>query len=1143
MRTKGKQGNRLLALILSAVMVLSPVLPGSEVWAAELGTGTEYVGVMPGEGEGVPEREGMPEAEDKATVDGNDVQSYSARSATAFSKVGGWNECIYAEIADVSDGDVKAVAYSGAMEGSLSGEDFEYLVRDMEGGVRIDIPGLKAGQYTLSVTVGEAQIKEEGIKVYAYDRSGYAHFGYEEGVGAYNNDGTLKENARVIYVTDENKNTLTVTAGSRTVTGIGNILNKTAAGNKNQSIMEKFGCPVVFRFIGTVSDSGLYAPGEVDAAATGKIEGLIPYALNKTNGHMAGIVDGKNLTLEGIGADAVIDGWGFSFGANDKNNGNGISFEVRNFTFINTPEDAVGMEGKQSSTEAGPELTPAVERCWIHNNSFYRPNIKNPSESDKAEGDGSVDFKRGQYLTCSYNYFEGCHKTHLLGGGDSDIQYNVTFHHNYYKDCESRGPLARNANIHSYNNWYENQKNTVQDARANAFIFSEYNRFDNCKSPQLAQSGAVIKSYQDLLTGCTNASQATKIEDKTEAVANQCEFKARNIDYSRFELTESQSYIPGDDYVLETDMEELKTILQTQTGVQSPESEGQIGGVTPAPTPVKYKVTLDTDGGTLKDNGATGLEVEENTMITPGDCQKEGYTFTGWTVDGVAIVLPYKVTGPVTLKAAYTKNEEQDTNDGGDKEGTDDGGDKKRTGIYIIGLEETYDYTGAKIVPNIGVADYDIEGGRLLSPGVDYTVSYKNNKNPGIASVTVKGKGNYAGQDVSQTFKIVEVEKVTKNLADLKGARLAKIDSVSYTGEAQYPKFTLTLKGGSPTEYSYNKKSGVYESGGKEINCNVALSNNINKGTATILITGADDNRGKPTKIKKTFKITPVDLAKNASKVSVKVTEGVYNLKGAKPGSITVSYDGKTLRNGTDYTVKYSANKKATSMGAKYIVTGKGNYAKTYKGSYSIARLDMKACMVDAVTACTGMNAGKLKATVRDGEGNILRASQYTLSVYKDAEGKTPYDSREKLAAGKIYVKAVAKDATNLKGETKTAEFSVGVNIAKASVVLTKTGGKPFNKTYTGKAVTLEKEDLTVTIKENGGRKLLALNKDFEIAAYSNNVNKGTATVVLRGIGSYSGTKTVKFKIVGKPMQFKAQTAWDKIPGLIKSFGRLYGKS
>ena len=81
-----------------------------------------------------------------------------------------------------------------------------------------------------------------GIQVYEYDRSGYAHFNYDEGVGAYNNDGTPKDNAIIVYVTEENKNTVEIpgyeghapvsyTSSSsgetwtRETAGIGNILN------------------------------------------------------------------------------------------------------------------------------------------------------------------------------------------------------------------------------------------------------------------------------------------------------------------------------------------------------------------------------------------------------------------------------------------------------------------------------------------------------------------------------------------------------------------------------------------------------------------------------------------------------------------------------------------------------------------------------------------------------------------------------------------------------------------------------------------------------------------------------------------------------------------------------------------------------
>ena len=65
--------------------------------------------------------------------------SVSAMAATAgFASVGGHLESIYALISGVKDSDVTAVSYSGTMNGQLTGENFEFLVRDESNGVRID---------------------------------------------------------------------------------------------------------------------------------------------------------------------------------------------------------------------------------------------------------------------------------------------------------------------------------------------------------------------------------------------------------------------------------------------------------------------------------------------------------------------------------------------------------------------------------------------------------------------------------------------------------------------------------------------------------------------------------------------------------------------------------------------------------------------------------------------------------------------------------------------------------------------------------------------------------------------------------------------------------------------------------------------
>ena len=370
------------------------------------------------------------------------------RQVTTFAasiSAGGWNETIYATLSGVTDADVTSVSYSGTTSGTLAGEDFTYLVRDYNGGVRIDIPGVPTGTYTLTVGTTSGELTQSNIYVPEQDRSGYAHFNYTEGVGAYNDDGTLKANAKVLYVTDENKETVTVSsADGTTVTGIGNILNNNVELMNQVTVVDNH--PLIFRFIGNVElPKNLTPHGEKDPVLGGS---------TSDNGAMAITKKARNITLEGIGNDATIDGWGFTFSMTDTQDPSvhGYSFEVRNLTFENYPEDALGFQGDQEGTGTDATLTFPIQRVWVHNNSFYPGYCSNPTESDKKEGDGSCDFKRGQYYTMSYNYFQDCHKTNLLGSGGSDVQYNMTLHHNYYNNVGSRQPLMANGNVHMYNN-------------------------------------------------------------------------------------------------------------------------------------------------------------------------------------------------------------------------------------------------------------------------------------------------------------------------------------------------------------------------------------------------------------------------------------------------------------------------------------------------------------------------------------------------------------------------------------------------------------------------------------------------------------------------------------------------------------------
>lgn len=527
---------------------------------------------------------------------------------------GGWNEMAYLVCSGLNDASVTGVSYSGASNGKLEGDDFKYLVRDVAEGVRVDLLGLTPGEYTITLETSKGKVSQPGIVVGAQDRSGYAHFNYDEGVGAYTDGGTIKANAKILYITDDNKDTVTITSKDGTsVTGIGNILNsggqdvgggKTSKGgtaNSNSGIIKKLaedGTPLVIRIIGSVS-----APKGVTEYDSVNYGGSVG-----DNGFMARMSAGKDVTIEGVGNDAEINGWGIHFMATSADPQFGKSFEVRNIAFRNVPEDCIGMEGVQE----GDALTAPVERCWIHNCEFYVPHVSNPAESDKAEGDGACDFKRGQYFTNSYCYYEGYHKTNLVGASDSNYQYHLTYHHNYWKNCESRGPLARQADIHMYNNVFDGQTSYCQNPRANAYIFSEYNVMKDSKDPVTVKSGGVVKSFNDAYINVKGDQQANVVSSRTEKVSSSCK-------YAGFEMDSSISYVASGKYILteatgETLFNSLSATFNTDGGCMDNEKISSGVVITP-PTntqPTTQPTTKPVTTTTVPATPSTGVAGDAN---------------------------------------------------------------------------------------------------------------------------------------------------------------------------------------------------------------------------------------------------------------------------------------------------------------------------------------------------------------------------------------------------------------------------------------------------------------------------------------------------------------------------------------------------
>ena len=141
-----------------------------------------------------------------------------------------------------------------------------------------------------------------------------------------------------------------------------------------------------------------------------------------------------NMTIEGIGNDATINGFGFLL----RNAGN---VEMRNFSIINFMDDGISLDTANCNV-------------WIHNVDLYYG--KAGGDADQAKGDGSIDIKgNSQYITVSYVHFYDSGKCSLCGMKSESGPNYITYHHNWFDHSDSRHARVRTMSVHMYNNYYD----------------------------------------------------------------------------------------------------------------------------------------------------------------------------------------------------------------------------------------------------------------------------------------------------------------------------------------------------------------------------------------------------------------------------------------------------------------------------------------------------------------------------------------------------------------------------------------------------------------------------------------------------------------------------------------------------------------
>ncbi len=414
--------------------------------------------------------------------------------------------------------------------------------------------------------------------------------------------------------------------------------------------------------------------------------------------------------------------------------------------------------------------------------------------------------------------------------------------------------------------------------------------------------------------------------------------------------------------------------------------------------------------------------------------------------------------------------------------------------------DQTYN-NGTECRPSLQVTIKGKAG--ALVEGQDFTVTYQNNTAIGTATAILTGIGDYAGTK-KVTFKITG-----RSIAK---ASVSGIENKTFNGSEQTQNISVTLNGTTLIQGS------SYQ---------VQYTNNRKAGKATITITGINDCSGT---IKKTFQILPFDLAADAQNTAEnrKITglENPLTVKyvkgGAKPIPALI-YQGNVLKPGTDFTINYKNNKKPAANNSvkapTFTIKGKGNFKGTVTQTFTIeakALNDLASPVTISVPDIGFVDkAGKYisKPVLTDTDGTkLISGKDYNNIVYtlRNGENQTILTKQDKPAVGTVIYVKVSGTGAYAGGELETSYQIMPMDFSKAKITI-----KP--QEYTGNAVTLDKESFqSVKVGNTDITSQFGISYEIIAGSYRNNVKKGTASVSVRGIGNYGGTKTIKFKIISK---------------------------
>lgn len=646
----------------------------------------------------------------------------------------GWQESAY----------LKWAPFEGASSYNVYVDDKKIdaqLVRQYASYYRADVLGLKEGTYSVKVVPVNAEGKEiagantaSNLVVQSYNREGFAHFKYA-GVGAYNNDGTLKAGAKVLYITAKTAKTVSTTVNTgkqETITGLQSIIDAYSKGKDKT--------PIAFRIIGKVNLSDL---DHISSSAEGlQIKGAM-----------------MNMTFEGVGDDATVYGFGFLLREAE-------SVEFRNFAIMRCLDDAMSLDTDNS-------------HVWIHNMDLFYG--KKGGAADQAKGDGTVDIKGdSKYVTVAYNRFWDNGKASMCGMKSETGENWITYHHNWFDHSDSRMARVRTMSVHMYNNYYQHNDVYGIGATSGSSIFMESNYFDAVKRPIMSS----LQGTDAMGDGTFSGEKGGLIKAYGNVFAN----KPANFSYIPY----AENNTSFDAYEVSNPSEQVPTSVKTLVGGTSYNNFDTNPSLMYAYTADKAEdvpsIVEGFYGAGRLNHGDIDFVIPDETVVTNGHQQP---------LPALASILDAYTSGVVKVFGESNASGEGGSAEGGSTGGSGEGGSTGGStggttegGSTVTPIEGTVLVTFTDSKPSSSIVtvsgNYATNKGTATIDGTSYSTCVKMESATNI-SVTVDKK-------VTMTLYFSSADSKTN--AKIDGKKPAEVNAVI---DSTAKTMTVTLDAGSHT--------------------------------------------------------------------------------------------------------------------------------------------------------------------------------------------------------------------------------------------------------------------------------------------------------------------------------------------------------